>query len=123
MDEQFIEKLKAALWKFIEEQHGGNISNASKALGLSEGSGLLWKWTRKTGEKGERCPSMSSLGPRLGQIGVTVIFPDEANIVPSVDSKELDRLRKENEKLKNQVEILQETLRPTHPKEETQGGL
>ena len=56
MNETFIENVKKALRLYVDREHNGVTSQAEKALGLAEGSGLLSKWLKPRGDKGERVP-------------------------------------------------------------------
>ena len=63
MNETFIENVKKALRLYVDREHNGVTSQAEKALGLAEGSGLLSKWLKPRGDIGERVPSLLQIAP------------------------------------------------------------
>ena len=70
MNENFIEDIKKALRLYVDREHNGVTSQAEKALGLAEGSGLLSKWLKPRGDKGERVPSLLQIAPLFPQLGI-----------------------------------------------------
>ena len=90
MNETFIENVKKALRLYVDREHNGVTSQAEKALGLAEGSGLLSKWLKPRGDKGERVPSFLQIAPLFPQLGIRVFFPWEELPTESVDTRKLE---------------------------------
>lgn len=110
MSENFIEDIKKALRLYVDREHDGVTSQAEKALGLAEGSGLLSKWLKPRGSKGERVPSLLQIAPLFPQLGIRVFFPWEnlPTEVPDVKEfeAEIQRLKLELAKKDGAIEAL-----------------
>ena len=66
----FSDKVIGALRDYCDNQHGGNIKAASRALGLDADKGILYKWLN-----GRNSPRLDIIGPILDQIGVELSTP------------------------------------------------
>lgn len=114
MNENFIEDIKKALRLYVDREHNGVTSQAEKALGLAEGSGLLSKWLKPRGDKGERVPSLLQIAPLFPQLGIRVFFPWEKLPMESPDTRELEaeiqRLKLELAKKDGAIEALNSRL-------------
>ena len=85
MNETFIENVKKALRLYVDREHNGVTSQAEKALGLAEGSGLLSKWLKPRG-----VPWLLQVAPLFPQLGIHVFFPWEELPTESVDTRKLE---------------------------------
>lgn len=114
MNEKFIEDIKKALRLYVDREHNGVTSQAEKALGLAEGSGLLSKWLKQRGDKGERVPSLLQIAPLFPQLGIRVFFPWEKLPMESLDTRDLEaeiqRLKLELVKKDGAIEALNSRL-------------
>ena len=85
MKKTFIEQALDVLREYIDRRHGGVVSRAAKALGFKDPS-LLNQWLG-----GTRVPSLSTLGPVLDQLGVSLHTPaanlDDFAMIPKVEAK------------------------------------
>lgn len=67
--ESFIKSAVELLREYVSDQFHGNISEASRSVGISEQT--VYKWL-----KGERIPSFSKISPFLEHIGAKITMPD-----------------------------------------------
>lgn len=85
MEQTFIEQALDVLRDYIDRRHGGVVSRAAKALGFKDPS-LLNQWLG-----GTRVPSLSTLGPVLDRLGVSLHTPaaatDDFAMIPKVEAK------------------------------------
>lgn len=66
----FSDKVIGVLRDYCDNQHGGNIKAASRALGLDADKGILYKWLN-----GRNSPRLDIIGPVLDRIGVELTAP------------------------------------------------
>lgn len=71
----FSDKVIGILRDYCDNQHGGNIKAASRALGLDADKGILYKWLN-----GRNSPRLDIIGPVLDQIGVELSTPAQRRL-------------------------------------------
>jgi len=69
--ENFIKSAVELLRDYVQSQFNGNISEASRSVGISEQT--VYKWL-----KGERIPSFSKIAPFLEYVGATISVPNSS---------------------------------------------
>ena len=79
MSVSFFQKVLLILKDYCDNEHGGNMRAASRALGLDPDTGVLFRWLQclKDNPKNKRTPNLESVGPCMDRIGAVLLAPGE----------------------------------------------
>lgn len=133
MNTPFYQKVLLILKDYCDNEHGGNMRAASRALGLDPDTGVLFRWLQclKDNPKSKRTPKLEIVGPCMDKIGAVLLAPGEVinnqhSMPPNAAlcaqqkevleaevaslRKQIDLLRTERDMARGQAEALKEQI-------------